>query len=255
MTAAGITPAQLDELVRAAMPSIVIGLDVDGVLAPIVSRAGDATLTDGVFESLSVIADELELAIVSGRALADLELLFSFPDSMSVIGSHGLEDRSNESTRLDPTDADRLAQLTVLADRAAEIAGDGAWVEHKPASVVLHVREVPAGPGVEAEAWLLGRAAHVAGTSVKTGHSVIELMAVHTSKADAMADFRRRHGAATMMFVGDDVTDEEVFLEAEASDITVRVGRGRTAAKYRLDDTNAVAEWLQLMAISCTSSR
>ncbi|MBA3288162.1 MAG: trehalose-phosphatase, partial [Acidimicrobiia bacterium] len=54
---------------------LLIGLDVDGVLAPIVPYAGDAVLTPGVLDALSALSHHAEVAavaVVSGRTVTDL---------------------------------------------------------------------------------------------------------------------------------------------------------------------------------------
>ena len=140
---AGPTPITADELADAVRPALrtgLIGFDVDGVLAPIVEHADDARLTDGVRENLAALAERATIAIVSGRSLADLEARFAFPPGIHVIGSHGLEHRDAAGLALDPDEERTLEQLRILADKAVEATGDGAWVEHKPASVVVHTR-------------------------------------------------------------------------------------------------------------------
>jgi trehalose-6-phosphatase len=50
--------------------------------------------------------------------------------------------------------------------------------------------------------------------------------------------------------IGDDRTDEELFVSLPPEAITVRVGPGPTRARYRLDGTGAVRGILQLLAES-----
>jgi trehalose 6-phosphate phosphatase len=49
------------------------------------------------------------------------------------------------------------------------------------------------------------------------------------------------------VYVGDDTTDEDAFeaLSDRPDAVTVRVGPGDTAARYRLDDVNAVIRYLR----------
>jgi trehalose 6-phosphate phosphatase len=73
-------------------------------------------------------------------------------------------------------------------------------------------------------------------------------MVTDTSKATAMRRFCQLHGVTRLAFVGDDLTDEEVFRAAASHDITVRVGGGPTDAAYRLADPAAVLTLLVGMA-------
>jgi trehalose 6-phosphate phosphatase len=49
----------------------------------------------------------------------------------------------------------------------------------------------------------------------------------------------------TAVFVGDDATDEFGFATVNRlRGVTIKVGRGRTVARWRLPDVRAVQEWL-----------
>ena len=57
------------------------------------------------------------------------------------------------------------------------------------------------------------------------------------------------------VFVGDDVTDEDGFAAVDAmGGWSVKVGRGRTSAQYRLPDIAAAHRWL-LTGISASNPR
>jgi trehalose 6-phosphate phosphatase len=235
-----IPPGELAALVASRHPLQVIGFDVDGVLAPIVERADQARLLPGITEMLQILGGLAPTAVVSGRSLSDLESLYRFPDEVEVIGSHGLESRRHPAVDLSSSEVAVLAQLQASAASAAKLAGTGAWCEHKPASVVLHTRLAAPEAAERAVAQLLTDAAAIPSSHIKRGHQVVELLARHTSKAEAMADLRNRHGAQCMTFFGDDHTDEEVFVTCGPNDISVRIGLGHTAARYFLDDPTEV---------------
>jgi trehalose 6-phosphate phosphatase len=159
-----------------------------------------------------------------------------------VVGSHGLEQRGGRPIVLDHDERYTLDQLEILGAKAVEAAGDGAWLEHKPASVVVHVRSADpelAEPAIDAVTNLAGM---IDGAEVKPGHMVVELLARSTSKGDAIS--RLRNGRGHVIFLGDDVTDEHAFEVMDPADISVRVGPGETAARYRLAGPEAVAEFL-----------
>jgi trehalose 6-phosphate phosphatase len=239
-----IPPRELAALIAGHHPMQVIGLDVDGVLAPIVAHADQARLLPGMAEILSELGSRTPIAVISGRALADLETLYRFPPQVEVIGSHGLESRLHPDLSLDPPEEALLRELRICVQGAVEQAGPGAWCEHKPASVVLHTRTAPRESAEWAMVDLIERVGDIRGAHIKQGHEVVELMARPTSKAIAMADLRERHNAQCMVFFGDDLTDEEVFATFGANDIAVRIGEGPTAARYHLSDPFEVHETL-----------
>ena len=88
-------PADVDEALRtfADVPRLLIATDFDGVLAPIVEDR-DAVQPDA--EALSALRELAELpgvavALVSGRALEDLDGHTRMPSSVVLVGSHGAE--------------------------------------------------------------------------------------------------------------------------------------------------------------------
>ena len=161
-----------------------------------------------------------------------------------MFGSHGLEERGAPAAPLDDDERYTFDQLEIIATRGADAAGDGAWLEYKPASVVLHTREADdqrAAPAVQAVT-NLGRM--IDGAQVTPGSGVVELLARSASKGDALRALAQREGCDPIVFLGDDVTDEDAFAVMGDDDVSVRVGPGDSRARYRLADPTAVVELL-----------
>jgi trehalose 6-phosphate phosphatase len=231
--------------VAAALPRpVLVGLDVDGVLAPIVAHAADARLLPGVLDAVGELAALTPVAVVSGRSMEDLSR-FGFPDHVEIFGTHGLERRDDRPVELGQQEQRRYERLARIAADAADQAGDGAWVEVKPAGVVLHVREAPPDRSAASVAELHRRAADVTGAHVLPGHGVVELLARATSKATAMAALREEVNGSGVVFVGDDRTDEEVFAALGDEGCSIRVGPGATAARFRLAGPPEVLHFLE----------
>lgn len=113
---------------------------------------------------------------------------------------------------------------------------------------MLHTRTSDpgrSGPAVEAVTRLAGV---IDGAQVKPGSDVVELLARRASKGDALLDLARRLQRSPVVYLGDDVTDEDAFRLMTAGDVSVRVGPGETAARYRLDGPDAVADFLTALA-------
>lgn len=234
---------------------VLIGLDVDGVLAPLVDHADDAALLPGIADAVVALAElpGVHVAVVSGRSVDDLAR-FGFPDDVAVIGSHGMETRDRAMSPLTDDEQTLLAQLDAAAVVAAERAGDGAWVERKPASVTLHVRQADDARKRDALDHLAASVATNANATVKAGSDVLEAFARTADKGSAMAELARSLGAATTVFVGDDITDEEAFAVLGDDDITIKVGDADTIAQRRLRDPSAVLAWLREFASSSPRS-
>ena len=239
-------PVDIASLVAACRSPILIGLDVDGVLAPIVAHAHDASLLGGMAAAVGAVAglDGVHVAVVSGRSLAGLEQ-FGFVDDVEVIGSHGMERRDHPMAPLTADEQTRLARLGDAAARAAARAGEGAWVEHKPASVVLHVRQADQAVGPLALVELAEEIGTVEGATTKAGSGVLEAFARHADKGTALVALGHRLGVATTVFVGDDVTDEDAFSRLGPDDVAIKVGDADTIARHRLRDPDAVLAFLE----------
>jgi trehalose-phosphatase len=242
-------PAQLGIKVAGSALPLLIGLDIDGVLSPLVDHADDARLLDGVADVLTrlVAADHVLVAAVSGRAVASMQT-FGLPPDVRLIGSHGMEEAGRPFEPLDDMERERLNRLIELASAAAIAGGDGAWVEHKQASVAVHIRKADEALGAAALATLALATQGVDGASAKAGSNVLELFTRHASKGLAVERLRNESRSRTTMFVGDDLTDEEAFAALGEADITIKVGPAPTIAEFRLPGPESVLEFLGSLA-------
>lgn len=245
-------PTQLGVDVAASARPLLIGLDIDGVLSPLVDHADDARLLPGVADVLErlVTANGVTVAAVSGRSLQSMRT-FGLPNSMPLMGSHGMETGDQPFRPLDPDERARLDRLISLADDAAADAGEGGWVEHKQASVAVHTRTAEPAAGRSALERLATRASTVDGATVKPGSDVLEIFARHASKGTAITALALRARAACTVFVGDDLTDEEAFAALAAGDIAIKVGTAPTIATRRLRDPAAVLTFLTALTEAC----
>lgn len=238
-------------------PPVLLVCDCDGVLAPLVDHADDSRLLDGVGDLLHQLAsarpgsagtgaedDSLRVAVLSGRSLDGLAQ-FNFSPGVIVVGSYGGERRNGTPTPLDDTERHRLDALTAAADQACRIAGDGAWVEHKPASVVLHVRTADPVDGRRALESLAAAQSGIAGSAGHHGSNVLELMARPTDKGAALRQLRNDEQAKAVVYLGDDIPDEDAFAVLEAGDLSIKVARGATQAQRRLESPDAVRDLLE----------
>ncbi len=135
--------------------------------------------------------------------------------------------------RLTDEQADRLATLGSQALRIAR-GRDGVWVETKPTAVVLHTRlaeDAVAGPAEE-EAVALGERL---GAGVLHGRDIVEMSVLPANKGEALIALRDELGTPVVLYAGDDVTDEHAFEVLGPQDLTIKVGQGDSAARFRVD--------------------
>lgn len=252
MSTDGIGIELSQALVTAAgCPRLLLASDYDGCIAPIVSRPQDA-VGDG--RSVTALVDASRMprthaAVVSGRALADLAALSGLdPDGgVTLVGSHGSEFTGGFSRPVTDVQKRLLAwiveSLTDVADRYP-----GVTVETKPVSAALHVRNVGPDDAAAALAAVRSGPATADGVHVTEGKAVIELAVIEVSKGDALDRLRTDTHADTVIYLGDDVTDERAFAHLSGTDIGIKVGDGDTIAGHRIGDTDDVAAVLRLIA-------
>lgn len=229
----------------AARP-LLVALDFDGTLAPLQDDpAASRILPAGVGVLADLAAtDGVELALVSGRAMADLHALAEVPVGTFLIGSHGAERARVSRFGLDrdvvELGAEQSDLLAALGARAAAVARgrDGVWVETKPTAVVVHTRLAERADAEPAQEQALALGTEL-GVRTLHGKDVVELSVLPADKGTALQALRHEIGAPVVLYAGDDVTDEHAFAALDPQDVTVKVGAGETAARFRVADPEA----------------
>jgi trehalose-phosphatase len=219
--------------------------DYDGVLAPLVDEPDQAFANERSIDALVALAalPDTHVAVVSGRSVGVLEALCSFPAVIRLVGSHGSEYRDGPGFELDPA---QIALLAQIADRFRQLAAHdrGFIVESKPFSVAFHYRMADPALAERAVAAIERGPASWPEVKVKTGKKVFELAVIAADKGTAVEQLRHQLGAKTVLFVGDDITDEDAFAVLGVGDVGIKVGPGQTLAEHRLVDTDDVAALL-----------
>lgn len=231
----------------AAVPRLLVALDFDGVLSPIVPVPSQARPLPEAAAAVTALAElpDTVVVMVSGRGLADLAAVSGFTPPVHLVGSHGGEFDDGA----DLLDDDQRALLETLSAELRElVAGEpGVGLEDKPAGVAVHVRNAPAEVGTRVlDAVRTGPAARP-GVEATPGKAVLDLSVMSTSKGTAVDLLRERYGVDAVFFAGDDVTDETVLTRLRDGDVGVKVGDGETAARYRVPDPPAMAALLQFL--------
>ena len=233
---------------------VLVASDFDGTLAPIVNepdRAGLPSAAQALLRSLRAIP-KVALAFVSGRELEDLRRHVGIEGAIYA-GNHGLEmEGPGLGDFLEPNcEAARPsleAALETLGEQSPEFPGVA--LEDKGLSASIHYRR--AAPEIEpALSLIVHSVAHaLPKIVVRRGKQVLELRpAVKWNKGYALryiAEILRIPESRTI-YLGDDVTDEDVFGLLPGA-VTLQVGRSpATHARYRaetLADARDFLAWL-----------
>lgn len=228
----------------------LVALDFDGTLAPIVDRPEDAALPARTREALDALiaSERFEIAIVTGRSVTSVDGLLAAPNVWRV-GLHGMEmcrpGGTAEVRVLADGVADRIAERHAAAARLTATI-EGAWIEDKRLSLALHTRLCT--PDDEREAQRHFEAAFAdAGVDLIRGKRVIEARPRGVHKGVALLEVAGEVAATEIFYAGDDVTDEDAFrtLEAHPGALTVKVGEGATAARWRVEDVDSIASAIE----------
>ena len=228
-------------------------LDVDGTLADIAPTPSAVAITDDTRDTLArlIAASGGALALVSGRAIADIDRLFA-PLHLPAAGLHGLERRGADGhVTTAPRDGAALARIRAALDAFAA-NHPGTLVEDKGAALALHFRGAP-DIAPEAEALVRQVAGRYGdGLALQRGKMVIELRPEGGDKGAAIRAFMAEapFQGRVPVFVGDDVTDEDGFATINAMHgISIRVGDGRTTcAAHAGASVAAIHDWLAAAA-------
>ena len=226
----------------ATAPELLVALDFDGTLAPIVEVPAEARALPAARSAIDGLAalPGTTVVLLSGRALADLATVSGLGRPVRLVGSHGLEP-DGDPVPLDDAQRERLDRLNAAVDALVE-GEPGVRTERKPAGVAVHVRG--AAPEVGSRVLDALRAGPAAEPGIVTtpGKAVLDLAVTDMNKGIALD---RMRGAAAVFFAGDDVTDETAFARLRPGDVGVKVGDGDTAAAHRVPDPTALAELLK----------
>lgn len=227
-------------------------LDMDGTLIDLADTPAAARTDPCLLDLIGGLqaACQGAVALVSGRAMADLDSRMHGL-TLPLAGQHGLERRDaagNHYRHATPPAAkgDIEGRLRPVLDRYP-----GLLLEDKGLSLALHYRRAPQLAGyahrllralVHGEADRGGEA-----LQLQKGKRVLEVKPAGFDKGTAIeafldeAPFRGRRP----VFIGDDITDEHGFAVVNRrGGISIKVGKGRSQARYRLRDVNAVRSWL-----------
>jgi trehalose 6-phosphate phosphatase len=204
---------------RAALPQVLVAVDFDGTLAPLVIDPEDSRPVDGALAALSSLsAAGARVAVITGRDARTVLRLGGFEQvpGITVAGLYGAETWHDGS--LDTPDTpDAMAQLRerlphVLRDNDAH---PDVWIEDKRLSLVVHGRR--ADDPAAALAPLRGPVDALAeelGLEVHPGSGVLELRLPGYDKAGALDRLVTAAPTRGVLFLGDDLGDLPAFAHA-----------------------------------------
>lgn len=241
---------------------ILLLLDYDGTLTPIVNDPGKAVVSKEAKELLRKLSKSpyCKLGIISGRSLKDLKNIIGL-ESVIYAGNHGLE-IEGPKIKFESQVSLRLKTIirNIAADMRKRLAGiKGALIEDKGLTLSIHYRLVGKGDMPAFEKIISEGVGLYAGKDkirVNPGKKVYEIRpAVKWDKGKvvlwllARQQFALGKKSVFPVYIGDDLTDEDAFRALKNKGLTVFVGKpGDSRAEYYLKNTEEVAGFLRLIS-------
>jgi trehalose 6-phosphate phosphatase len=235
-------------------PHLLMCLDYDGTLTHFTDTPAGAHLSPQMERVLLSLAehDNLTLAVISGRYRADLQARVGIP-GLIYAGNHGLEISGPGYLFVEPKAASYVGALQELSDQLSAKLQiiPGALVEFKGLTISVHYRQVAPAQGEEVRHLVHSALANTQHPFVLlAGDKIFDIRPrVYWDKGSAINWIKERLAKPEILviYIGDDVTDEDAFV-ALPDGITVKVGEaGETAAHYLLGgpwEVRKFLEWL-----------
>lgn len=235
-------------------PNYSLFLDIDGTLADFTSDPSQTTLNQRNFNIIQkLVNNSIIISIVTGRPIDQAKTFF--PNlALNIAGTHGLEMQlknidthiSMPHTHYNPEDLIQIKhEINQLCLSQPHIR-----IEHKPYSIVLHYREHPQYKN-QALHFLEQVQAKNLNFKIIQGKYVFELIPTQANKGNAIHRIIQQCKLenSIALFIGDDFTDEAGFeVINQVGGISIKVGAGDTQARFRLENTMAVTDFLELFA-------
>ncbi|MFM2482678.1 trehalose-phosphatase [Celerinatantimonas sp. YJH-8] len=186
------------------------------------------------------------IAIISGRSIASLDQLLDL-SQITLSGSHGMQYRyANQTQILHHPDVIPIQESIYKEAKLFCETHNLLW-EVKPLSIAIHYRNRPELENV-IEKFLHKFIKQNNKFEIQGGKYIRELKPRGISKASALELFMQHppFKSLTPWYLGDDITDEDAFNWVnQHQGISIKIGEGKTQAKYHIDTPDDVLKFFQ----------
>jgi len=223
-------------------------LDYDGTLTAFVDKPELAKPSNKLLGQLTKLTSykQNHVVIISGRDKTNLgEWFNNIP--LTLVVEHGSFVRKAGKNKWHTTNASDTSWKPMISNIFEQFVAKvpGSFIEQKQNSLVWHYRTSKPYyinrylPSLKS---LLQPLAQKLNLKIEQGSMIIEARPAGVSKGTPALEYSQK--ADFVMAIGDDTTDEEMFLALPPSAWTIKVGLGKTAARYRVKDVSEVSQLL-----------
>ena len=225
-------------------------LDYDGTLVPFDNHYEASKPPQSLQNLLKKLSaeDKNDVVLISGRSADDLDERFAGL-RLNLVAEHGAMTKRAGSKNwhtLTRAESRWKRQILPILHKYTALTPH-AIVEEKPHSLVWHYRQSPPYRAQKYAVVLkrvLKPTLKTYGLAMFQGNKIIEIKNPSINKGAALQPWLKNQ-YDFILAIGDDYTDEDMFLAVPLSAPSIKIGRGVTNAKYRLADSKATTHLLQ----------
>jgi trehalose 6-phosphate phosphatase len=241
--------AGLERLDEIAGPGLLCAFDFDGTLAPIVPQPDQARLPAEIRAHLLALASHAPVAIITGRSVDDIRHRLAFEPDF-IIGNHGMEGVPGWEEHA-VRHADLCAGWRAQLERTLAAGFDpGIRIEDKRFSLSVHYRLAADRIATEAQLEQLFTRLQPQ-PRVVWGKLVFSLMPEDAGhKGSALEQLMAMTQARGAIYVGDDITDEDVFRLRRPDLLSVRIEHApQSAAEFHVPHPEDIIRLLEELTL------
>ena len=237
---------RLNEIVQ---PGVLCVFDFDGTLAAIVDQPENAFISIEIAHRLAKLSSLTQVAVLTGRSIEDVRKRLRFKPAF-IIGNHGLEGLPGWERKAAAYEkCCREWQSTLINQFHRCGMRAGVWIEDKRYSLAIHYRQAEEDHAVVEKRVKACISTLVPSPYIIEGKCVFNLLPDHANnKGTALEYLMRTVKAPRALYIGDDITDEDVFKLTHPSVLSIRVeSHSQSAAAFYLRQRLEMIELLDVI--------
>lgn len=236
---------------RIIQDDLIIFLDFDGTLAPIVENPPDAKILPCIKDTIEILTSKFQIYIISGRSRLDVKEKVGI-SNCKFVGAHGFDMSEIHSQEIVSQDVLNMIQDVFEQFKKEFGSIEGVILENHHFTLTIHYRKVK---DISIHEHLFEKVKKIMinyhNLKITFGKMVIEIRPkIDWNKGKAVEKILQEQSNKFSIYLGDDITDEDAFkyLKDSNKGIGILIGdKKETNAFYSLQDPHHVSKFLKLL--------